>query len=181
MRHPIRPYSGGEVVIVRDINSSLFSHVPFILFPVSDAFILALRMRKSKGALCRNPHEGLRMVFVNFAAVSRRLPNPLFAMMQSQRAGKPAVITRRNLSMKSRKLRNIFALALSTVLFAAALTPGALAAEESIASAESTKASASGAVKPGRNYRMDLEEPENAIGKDAAIAKALAEAGISAG
>lgn len=83
--------------------------------------------------------------------------------------------------MKSRKLRNIFALALSTVLFAAALTPGALAAEESIASAESTKASASGAVKPGRNYRMDIEEPENAIGKDAAIAKALAEAGISAG
>ncbi len=80
MRHPIRPYSGGEVVIVRDINTSLFSHVPFILFPVSDAFILALRMRKSKGALCRNPHEGLRMVFVNFAAVSRRLPNPLFAI-----------------------------------------------------------------------------------------------------
>ena len=83
--------------------------------------------------------------------------------------------------MKSRKLRNIFALALSAVFFAAALTPGALAAEESIASAESAKASASDTVKPGRNYPMDLEEPENAIGKDAAIAKALAEAGISAG
>ena len=81
--------------------------------------------------------------------------------------------------MKNRNLRNIFTLALSTVLFVSVLAPAALAADDPAAPAESAKAPVADTVRPGQNLRTDLEEPENAIGKDAAVARALAEAGIS--
>ncbi len=81
--------------------------------------------------------------------------------------------------MKNKNLRNIFALALSTVLFVSVLTPAALAAEDS-AAAESTEPAAVDAGRKGANRREELAEPENAIGRDAAIVKALAEAGVSA-
>ena len=83
--------------------------------------------------------------------------------------------------MKNRNLRSIFTLALSTVLFVSVPAPAALAADDPAATAESAKAPVADTVRPGQNLRTDLEEPENAIGKDAAIARALAEAGISAG
>lgn len=83
--------------------------------------------------------------------------------------------------MKNRNLRNIFALALSTFLFVSVLAPAALATDAPAAPAESVKAPAADAVRPGRNLRTDVEEPENAIGKDAAVTRALAEVGISAG
>lgn len=86
--------------------------------------------------------------------------------------------------MKNRNLKSILALALSAVLFAAVMAPASFA--ETPAAAADPVPAADAAAAPaeparlGRNRRADVDEPENAIGQDAAVAKALAAAGVTA-
>ena len=93
--------------------------------------------------------------------------------------------------MKNNTLKSILTLSLSTLLFVSVLTPAALAAGlNSPAPIESTGPVTAAAGKarrganmetaPGRGTKEEAAEPANAIGKDAAIDRALAKAGISA-
>ena len=75
--------------------------------------------------------------------------------------------------MKNRK--TILSLVLSAVLFVSVLAPASYAETPA-----ATDSAAAESVQLGRNRRADAEEPENAIGRDAAIAKALAETGVTA-
>ena len=81
--------------------------------------------------------------------------------------------------MKKLSLKAILALALSAVLFAAVMAPAAFAETPDAAPAAETAPAEN--ARPGRNQRADAAEPENAIGRDAAVAKALAAAGVTAG
>ena len=76
------------VIVIGNINDFRVSHKNhplFLLWWVRFFFILSSVKRKSKQGLCRSLYAVFRIIFVNFASVSRRLPPSPSAMIQPQR------------------------------------------------------------------------------------------------